>query len=180
MRASTNFSNAVRSGPRWCSFCSQRQAGVVRFHAEDPLKYTCEIVIARPRDEVISKFDSLENLSKWQPTLKSAEPLSGEPGQAGSTMRMVYVEGKREMVMNETITANNFPESFDATYTAPGVVNPCHNIFKDLGDGETQWTMESEFTFSGFMALMSRFMRKAFPRETLASMEKFKAWIEST
>jgi hypothetical protein len=38
--------------------------------------------------------------------------------------------------------------------------------------------METEFTFSGFMTIMSLFMRGAFRRETQSSMERFKSWVE--
>lgn len=143
------------------------------------MKYSCEVVIDRPIDEVIEKFDSTENLYKWQPTLKSTEQLSGEPGQPGAKMKLTYDQRGRETVMVETITERNFPSAFSATYEAPGVVNPCTNRFEEAGDGRTKWTMETEFRFSGFMALMSIFMRGAFPRETQKSMDMFKEWIES-
>jgi len=144
------------------------------------VKYSCEVVIERSRGEVISKFDSSQNLPKWQPTLRSAEPLTGDPGQPGSTMRLVYDQGKRQMEMIETVTANNLPESFDATYTTSGVINPCHNTFEEVGDSQTRWVMETEFNFSGFMAIMSFFMRKAFPKETQRMMGHFKKFVEST
>ena len=143
------------------------------------MKYACEVVIKRPRDEVIEKFDSTENLYKWQPSLESFEHVSGEPGQAGGVSRLTY-SGKRSMTMRETITARQFPDSFDATYEAPGVVNPCHNVFEDLGDGTTKWIMETEFIFSGFMKFVSKLMGGSFRKETQSSLDKFKAWIEST
>ena len=99
------------------------------------MKYSCDVIINRPRDEVIAKFDSTENLYKWQPSLESFEHVSGEPAQVGGVSKLTY-GGKRTMTMKETITAREFPDSFDATYEAPGVVNPCHNVFEDLGDGD--------------------------------------------
>lgn len=144
------------------------------------MKYRCEVVINRPRDEVVTRFDSLENLYRWQPTLMAAEAVSGAPGQVGSTMKLTYRNGRRTMTMVETITAREFPDRFDATYTAGGVVNPCRNRFEDSGEGTTRWIMDTEFQFSGMMAVAALFMRKAFPRETRSSMEQFKAWIEST
>lgn len=143
------------------------------------MKYSCEVVIDRPIDEVIEKFDSTENLYKWQPSLKATEQLSGEPGQPGAKMKLIYDQRGRETAMVETITERNFPSAFSATYEAPGVVNPCANRFEDAGDGRTKWTMETEFRFSSFMALMSIFMRGAFPRETQKSMNQFKEWVES-
>ena len=144
------------------------------------MKYSCEVIINRPIDGVIESFDSLENLYKWQPTLKSAEPLSGELGKPGARMKFVYSGRGKDMTMIETITAKDLPETFDMIYEAPGVVNPCHNSFEDLGDGTTKWVMETEFRFTGFMAVASKFMKRAFPKETRSSMETFKNWIEST
>ena len=73
------------------------------------MKSQCEVIIERSRDEVIEKFDSTENLHKWQPTLKSTEPISGEQGKAGSTMKLVYNERGREISMMENF--KNWVES---------------------------------------------------------------------
>lgn len=127
----------------------------------------------------MSNFDSTENLYKWQPSLERFEHVSGEPGQAGGVSRLTY-SGKRTMTMTETIMSRHFPDSFDATYEAPGVVNPCHNVFEDLGDGTTKWIMETEFIFTGFMKIVSKLMGGAFRKETQSSLDKFKEWIEST
>ena len=144
------------------------------------VKYQCEVIVNRPRDEVVAKFDSRENLNKWQPTLKNAEPISGDQGKPGATMRLVYGGRGRDMSMIETIDSNHLPDSFSATYVARGVVNPCINTFTDLGDGSTKWAMNTEFRLSGLMAVMSLFMRRAFPRQTQSMMDNFKIWVEST
>ena len=143
------------------------------------MKYSCTVMIDRPIAEVIDKFDSTENLHNWQPTLKATEHLSGEPGQPGAKMKLTYDQRGRDMFMVETINDRSFPTSFSATYEAPGVVNPCVNRFEDLGN-QTRWTMDTEFRFSGFMAIISLFMRGAFPRETQKMMDQFKSWVEST
>ena len=144
------------------------------------MKYQCEVVINRPRAEVVAKFDSRKNLHKWQPTLKNAEPISGDQGKPGATMKLVYGGRGKDMSMIETIDSNQLPDSFAATYTARGVVNPCQNTFIELGDSTTKWIMDTDFKLSGLMAIMSVFMRKSFPRQTQSMMENFKTWVEST
>lgn len=144
------------------------------------ISYTCEVVIDLPIDEVVTKFNSTENLSKWQPTLLRTEPLSDRQGEVGSQMKLIYDDRGREMVMTETIDAIDLPDRFDTTYTAGGVVNRCRNRFEVVDDGRTRWVMESEFRFSGLMRILALFMRGAFPKETQKNLESFKAWVEST
>lgn len=141
------------------------------------MKYSCEVTIDLPRDEVIALFDSAENLPKWQPGLQSFEHISGDPGQVGAKSRMVYDENGRTIDLTETITSRNFPDEFAATYEAKGVINWNSNHFYAEGD-KTRWQQETEFKFSGIMRVMSIFMRGAFPKETLKTMNQFKAFAE--
>ena len=90
------------------------------------MKYSTEIIIDQPREKVIKKLDSVENLKHWQRGLLKAEPLSGELGAEGSKMELHYKMGKRELVMIETILKRELPNKFHATYDTKGV----HNIQK--------------------------------------------------
>jgi uncharacterized membrane protein len=144
------------------------------------MKYQCTVVIDRPRDEVVAKFEDSQSMRQWQPTLSSVEQIEGTRGEVGSVAKLVYDTGKRPMEMTERLVKRDLPRSVDYVYEARGVVNPCHNTFEELPDGKTQWTMDTEFRFSGIMALMSVFMRKAFHNETERSMNAFKSWVEST
>ena len=130
------------------------------------LKYTTEVTIDLPRDKVISLFDSFENLSKWQPTLKSYEHLEGEPGQPGTKTRLLYDERGKDMEMIETIKSRNLPDEFIAIYTAKGVENIFENYFSEISSDKTKWTTVSIFKFKGFMTIMSLFMKKAFTKST--------------
>ena len=85
------------------------------------MTYSCEIVIDRPVNEVISKLDSAQNLKHWQSGLVSTEHLSGTPGELGAKMRLKYRFGKREMEMVETILKRAFPDEFHASYTTKGI-----------------------------------------------------------
>ena len=143
------------------------------------MKYTTEVIIDRPRADVIAKFEDPESMKAWQPTLQRYETLSGAPGQPGSTMKLVYDEGGRTMEMVETIVANELPNEFHATYETVGVYNMQKNWFTEMEDGKTRWLSESEFKFSGLMILMGIFMRGAFPKQTLQTMQNFKAFVEA-
>ena len=73
----------------------------------------------------------------------------------------------------------NLPDEFSATYEAKGVYNEISNFFHETGENQTRWVMNSEFKFSGLMRLMGIFMRGAFPKQTLKSMQSFKNFAES-
>lgn len=142
------------------------------------MKYQCTVVIDRPREQVVAKFDDPGSMRQWQPTLTSVEQLEGERGEVGSVAKLVYNTGKQPMEMREKLVARDLPDSVDYLYEARGVVNPCHNTFEDLPDGKTRWTMDTEFRFSGLMAFLSLFMRGSFYKETERSMNAYKQWVE--
>jgi hypothetical protein len=143
------------------------------------MKYTTEITINLPIDRVIKLFDNFENLYKWQPTLKSQTHLEGEPGQTGAKTLLVYVERGRSMEMIEEIISRNFPDDSSAIYTARGVVNIHKNKFEEISPEKTRYTTITEFKFSGIMTILSLFMRRAFPKQTLMRMHMFRKFAEN-
>lgn len=142
------------------------------------MEYTTEVIIDLPRSRVIELFDDADNLKKWQPGLQGMEHLSGEPGQPGAKSKLIYDERGRTLEMVETIVQNDLPERFLVTYEAKNVYNRMDNTFHETADGKTRWVADNEFRFSGFMAIMALFMRGAFPKETLKSMNLFKSFAE--
>lgn len=144
------------------------------------MKYSTQVSIQLNREKVIELFDSTENLYKWQPGLLRFEHLSGEPGKVGVKSRMVYEARKGELALVETITKRNLPDEFHSTYESRGVFNQVSNYFSEDKAGTTLWKTENVFRFSGMMALMAPFMKKAFTHNTLLSMERFKVFAENT
>lgn len=143
------------------------------------MKYTTEITIALPREEVIKKMDNPENMKHWQRGLLDYKVLQGNPGQPGATMELKYQMGKRSMDLTETIIENNFPETFHATYDTKGVHNIQKNFFKVIDGENTLWVSESEFQFAGFgMKLMGWLMPGAFKKQSKKYMEDFKNFAE--
>ena len=143
------------------------------------MKYTNEVTIDLPREEVIRKMDNPDNMKHWQRGLLHYEMLEGTPGQEGAQMRMDYKMGKRELSMVETIIKNNFPSEFHSTYDANGVHNIQRNFFHEIDDNKTKWVSESEFQFKGFgMKLMGWLMPGAFKKQSLKYMNDFKNFAE--
>ena len=101
------------------------------------MKYSCEITINKPINEVVSKMDSPQNLKHWQDGLVATEHLSGTPGELGSKMKLKYRFGRRETELIETVVKSAFPSEFHATYTTRGMRNIQKNYFRPTQNGST-------------------------------------------
>jgi hypothetical protein len=144
------------------------------------MKYTTEVIIDMPREEVIEKLDNADNMKHWQRGLTHYEFLEGTPGTEGAKMKLEYKMGKREMAMTETITKNSFPSEFHANYDAKGVHNIQKNYFHELEGSKTKWVSESEFQFASFgMKLMGWLMPGAFKKQSQKYLNDFKNFVEN-
>lgn len=143
------------------------------------LNYTLEIVINKPREEVAQKMADPKNMPHWQRGFISLEPMEGEPGKEGSTTKLNYKMGKREVEMIETILKNDLPREFNATFDANGVHNIQHNRFEEIDANTTKWVSESEFQFGNFvMKAMGWLAPGAFKKQSRKYIEDFKAFVE--
>ena len=143
------------------------------------MKYSCEVIIDAPREEVIKKLDNPENMKHWQRGLINYELTSGTAGQPGATMSLEYQMGKRHLKMVETIVKNNFPSEFQANYDAKGVKNMQHNYFEEMHDGTTKWRSDAEFKFDSFgLKFISWIMPGAFKKQSMIYLTDFKAFVE--
>jgi len=144
------------------------------------MKHSNEIIINLPRKRVLELFDSTENLYKWQKNLINFEHLSGSAGEVGAKSKLTYKEGKSDFVLIETITVKNFPDEFSGTYETKGVFNEIKNYFIEIDENTTKWVSDSEFKFSGFMKIISLFMRGSFKKESMKFLTYFKEFAEET
>lgn len=142
------------------------------------MKYTSQVEIQKPLDEVVELFDNPANLGKWMEGLLSFDHLEGTPGEAGARSRLRFRMGKRELEMIETITLRNLPHEFNGTYEAKGVFNIVNNRFKSLDSKRTLYISEQEFQFRGFMKIIAFLMPGAFRKQTLKTLTAFKQFAE--
>lgn len=144
------------------------------------MKYSNEIIINLPKQEMIKHLDNAENMKHWQKGLISYKILSEDPHAAGAKMELEYQMGKRNIKMVETIVESDFPDKFIATYETKGVWNLQENHFEEVSPTQSKWVSHSEFKFSGFMKLMSFFMPKSmFSKQSCQYLEDFKSFAES-
>jgi len=81
--------------------------------------------------------------------------------------------------MIETITVNNLPDEFSATYEAKGVFNVVRNRFIPINENRTRYVNDQEFQFSGFMTYMAFFMPGVFKKESMKHLQAFKNFVEN-
>ena len=142
--------------------------------------FKLELTINKPRSEVWDLFTTPENMKKWQPLLIKIEHISGTPGQPGSISKLSYEEGGREYSLIEKITHRDELNQFDVIYENEFTDNPVGNSFIELGDNETLWIIEAEFTFkTSTMKLLGPLLKKNFVRRTQKDMERFKELMEN-
>ena len=142
------------------------------------MKHSCDIEIEAPRSRVVALFDDPANLLKWQPDLIRFEPISGTPGHPNAKSRLVYRAGKGEFELIETVTVRNLPDEFSGTYQSKMGVTRIRNRFIDNGP-TTRWIVDTEFTGSGIMRILSLVMGGMMRAQTLKVVQAFKAFAES-
>ncbi|NNC95660.1 MAG: SRPBCC family protein [Chitinophagales bacterium] len=145
------------------------------------MKYSNEIIIDKNVEQVVSLFDSTDNMYKWMRGLQSVEHISGTPGEVGAKSKLIFKINKREMEMIETITSKNLPHEFSGTYEMKGTLNKVSNHFVPINESQTKYITENEFEFNGLMMkLFSKLMPSAFKKQTYQFMQDFKAFAEKS
>ncbi|MES2588375.1 MAG: SRPBCC family protein [Bacteroidota bacterium] len=142
------------------------------------MKYSLEIVIDKPIQEVIEKFDNVENMKEWMDGLQSFEHLSGTLGEVGAKAKLVFQIGNRNIEMIETITVKDLPKEFSGTYDAKGVHNIVKNYFSEIDSDSTLYKTDQEFQFKGFMKIIAALMPGAFKKQSKKYLVDFKTFVE--
>ncbi|MEM7782462.1 MAG: SRPBCC family protein [Planctomycetota bacterium] len=141
--------------------------------------YTVHVDIDLPREEVLQRFDNVENMYHWQNGLVSFQHLSGEPGQVGSRLLLVYINGKHRIELTETITHRNLPDEFDGKYEWGGGSNTLKNRFIELGPHRTRWESTCHYEMKSLMMkVMAWLMPGKFKEQNQKFLDNFKAFCE--
>lgn len=143
------------------------------------MKYTTEIEINKPIDQVIALFDNPDNLDKWMSELESFEHISGTSGEVGAKSKLIFNMGKKKMEMIETITVKNLPDEFTGIYEVKDIINIVKNKFVKLSDTKTKYITENEFQMKGFMKVMAFLFPSLFKKQSIKYATAFKEFVES-
>ncbi len=141
--------------------------------------FTEEILIAKPRKELIELITTIEHYPKWQPDLVDYNTFKGVPLEPGAKTRLVYREGRNDNIkLVETVVENNLPENLKFKHATAGIISYHNHIFEDNGES-TLYTMECDYDFDGLMKVLSIFTASHFKSQVKKFMESFKAFAES-
>lgn len=143
------------------------------------MKYTAEIIIDRPVDQVVQLYDNPDNMFMWMEGLQKFEPLSGNQGHPGAKAKFTFQIGKRKVEMIETILTRDFPDDFTVSYEAGQVFNIVKTSFTALPDKKTRYATEQEFNFKGFMKIFGFLMPGAFKKQSIKHLQGFKKFAEN-
>ena len=144
------------------------------------MKIQGHIDIEQSRDTVVELFADPERLAEYQEGFLRKEVERGQPGQDGTVSKMYYRQGKGEMELTETITANRLPDSFAAEYHHKAMDNTMVARFEELGPNRTRYHYEYEYTeLRGFMPkLIARLFPGMFRKPAEKWLQNFKAVAE--
>ena len=143
------------------------------------MKFNYEIVIDAGLERVWEAFDEPRNLARWQQNLQARRQISGEPGQPGSSVELVYAEKGRDVILTQTITERRAPDFLAATYESANGSALIFSHFATIDGHTTRWTCWCNFRFGGAMRFLALFMVGAIRRRTEGDMERFKLMVES-
>ncbi len=129
---------------------------------------------------VWAAFDNPDNMGRWQQNFDSYTHKSGEPGQPGAVSELVFNEGRKKIILKETITERREPDFLAGTYESTYGSTTIVNHFEAIDDSTTRWTSWCNFTFKGIMKFMAFFIAGPIRKRTEGDMERFKLLVETT
>ena len=110
------------------------------------MKHKGSVDIHQACEKVVELFLNPNHLKEYQDGFVKKELISGKPNEKGSVSKMYYQYGKRDMILTETITSNQLPESFEATYEHKHMDNTMKCTFIPLSENKTRYEYEFEYT----------------------------------
>lgn len=144
------------------------------------MRFNGSIDINKPQSKVAELFADPINLKEYQDGFQNKELISGQIGQNGAVSKIYYKYGKRDMVLTETITKNNLPNSYEAFYHHKHMDNNMKCKFVPLGDNKTRYEYEFEYTRINWIIpkLMAILFPGMYRKQGEKWMRQFKEFVE--
>jgi len=130
-------------------------------------------------EEVFSHFSDLEKMKEWLKGLKDIETVDGEAGQAGSTMKLVFHERGRDIVLKESIEEVRSNESYIFTIDHQAIASRTAMSFIPSGDSTT---VKSDVDMRGkklIWKLLLPFMKASIRRHQEDDLLRLKRVVET-
>ena len=143
------------------------------------MKYTCDVIIRKPKDQVASLFHDKRKYHNWMEGLENYEVLEGRFGEEGTISKLDFKLKGRDIKMQERVIENNLPDNYTVEYKSAGVLNIVKNVFEETEYNETKYSSINELRFSGIMKLFGFLMPGSFKKTSQKYLEDFKSMVES-
>ncbi|MDH3648246.1 MAG: SRPBCC family protein [Saprospiraceae bacterium] len=144
------------------------------------MKFKGSIEIDQSREKVVEIFVDADNLKEYQDGFIKKELIEGTAGENGAVSKMYYKYGKRDMILTETITNNNLPNSFEAHYHHKHMDNTWKCTFAQIDENKTRYDYEFEYTRINWVLpkLMAIFFPGIYRKQGEKWMQQFKVFSE--
>jgi len=143
------------------------------------MKFTAEVDIAKPMDELIVLIQDANNTLQWLEGLRSVKHISGEERQPGAVSDVVFDSAAGRLKIKETVISNNLPEEYIMRYEGPGYVSYSNYYFEKLAANSTRFFMIQQVELKGALKLASGLVKSKMKQQLGKSAESFKRFAEN-
>lgn len=138
------------------------------------------IIINRPVREVWEFFQNPDNLKLWLSGFQKVEHVSGVPGTVGAKAKHYFLERGKELILDEEILEVIPEKKFVGTLGSSMMLNTVTNYFKDIGNGQTEYSISSDTQFKGFLwKQIGPLMKGEFKKRQERDMQTIKEVLEN-
>jgi hypothetical protein len=143
------------------------------------MRYTCNVQINKPLDEVVKQFGREENLYKWMEGLQQIRPISGTRGEVGYKCGMVFLHKDKEMELIETTLELDLPRVARFSYESPMGYNEVAINISEIDSLTTNYTSDNYFKLKAPMSWFGFLMKGLFKKQSMKYLTALKNFIES-
>jgi carbon monoxide dehydrogenase subunit G len=140
-------------------------------------RYRRTIEIARPPEDVFAFVTDLDNLPRWQPTVRDVEWSA--PLEPGSTFRETREMLGRRARSRLEVTALEPSNEFSIRVVEGPVPLTVRHLLEPAGEG-TRLTLEAEGEAGGLMRLAAPIAERAAARQAAQDLERLKRLVEES
>ncbi len=135
------------------------------------MKYSCSVEINKSMYEVIELWENEDNFHYWQDGFERIDLISGTKNSVGAVSKILIVQGKMKIALEETLLVYNLPQEKSARYVHKHMTNIQTTRFEKVNETTTRYISEVEYT--QFNGLTLKIMAKLFPRKFKEQSQKW-------
>lgn len=143
------------------------------------MKFTAEVEIAKPIEELIVLIQDPNNTLQWLEGLRSVKHISGEERQAGAVSKVVFDSAAGRLHIKETVISNKLPEEYIMCYEGPGYTSYSNYCFEKISSDAAKFTMIQQVELRGALKLAKGLVKGKMGQQLERSAQSFKRFAEN-